>query len=258
MTRIRALTFDLGGTLWYSPPDSVLLDEEKMRHGQGKRMDTVFLRHGIRSVDGVTLNSQFWDEYERQISSNWSIEPDGLSILEDLLSAKGVRFNSTLIQELWSESYLGYKLLGIRLYQDAMPTLQWAKDQGLRLGLITQRPFGQDFLRRDLEGLHIADFFDVALASADVGLRKPRPELFLQVAVALNIDVAEIAMVGDMLETDVAGAESAGMVTVWLNRDGRSPEDWDHHYPRINVTPDYIIQSLDQLRDHEMFSSLPG
>ncbi len=43
-------------------------------------------------------------------------------------------------------------------------------------------------------------------------------------------------MVGDKLETDIQGGVNAGMVTVWLNGQGRTaPED---------LQPDYTIDSI--------------
>ena len=241
--------FDLGGTLWYSPPDSVLLDEERLNREQGKRMNAVLARRGVSGVDGVALCGRLWDEYERRVSEDWSVEPDGPAVLDDLLSARGLPCDETFIGELWNESFLGHGFFGTRLHPDTMPALTWARDHGLKVGLLSQRPFGGKFLRRDLEELRIAEFFDVALTTADVGLRKPRPEPFLQVAAALDVAPAETVMVGDMLETDVLGAKRAGMVAVWLNRDGRSADEWDDHYPRHEVSPDYEIRSLDELMD---------
>ena len=220
-------------------------------------MNAVLARHGVQGADGMDIQRQFWQQCERQLSEDWSVEPQWQPILEGLLSAEDFQYDPTILEELWRESYLGHKFFGTKLYPDTLPTLQWAKDRGLRLGLLSQRPFGGDFLRRDLEELKIADFFDVTLATADVGLRKLHPEPFLQVAAVLNVAPAEVAMIGDMLETDLVGAERAGMVTVWLNRGGRSSGGWDPHYPKVEISPDYTIQSLDQLRDHELSKPSP-
>jgi HAD superfamily hydrolase (TIGR01549 family) len=64
----------------------------------------------------------------------------------------------------------------------------------------------------------LAPHFDAIVISDEVGLRKPRAEIFAAVAERLRLDPAEILHVGDNLEADVGGAAAAGMSTAWLTR----------------------------------------
>jgi|SRR5579871_5055208 len=86
----------------------------------------------------------------------------------------------------------------------------------------------------------IAGLFDAIIISADVGLRKPHPEVFRQIAAMLEAEPAEILFVGDTPRYDVLGAHQAGMRTVWLN-DRKAPLT-----PDI-PTPDFIIKDLSEL-----------
>lgn len=86
----------------------------------------------------------------------------------------------------------------------------------------------------------IAGLFDAIIISADVGLRKPHPEVFRQIAEMLEAAPAEILFVGDTPRYDVLGAHQAGMRTVWLN-DRKDPLT-----PDIPA-PDYIIKDLSEL-----------
>jgi FMN phosphatase YigB (HAD superfamily) len=82
------------------------------------------------------------------------------------------------------------------------------------------------------------------VVSEELGIRKPRPEIFEAVAEGLGLEPREILHVGDSLSADVAGASAVGMRTVWLTRRIREPEAElaRHAGPR----PDF---ALDDLRD---------
>ena len=82
------------------------------------------------------------------------------------------------------------------------------------------------------------------LVSDEVGIRKPRPEIFEASARALGLSPNEVLHVGDSLEADVAGAASIGMRTVWLTRRIRDPEAQLARY--AGPRPDF---ALDDLRD---------
>lgn len=78
--------------------------------------------------------------------------------------------------------------------------------------------------------------------SEEVGIRKPRVEIFTAVAEALEVDPTEILHVGDDLRADVAGAAALGMRTVWLTRRIRDPERMlaDYDGPK----PDFSLEDL--------------
>jgi len=80
--------------------------------------------------------------------------------------------------------------------------------------------------------------------SEELGIRKPRPEIFEAAAAGLGLAPREILHVGDSLEADVGGAAALGMRTVWLTRRIREPDAAlaRHRGPR----PDF---ALDDLRD---------
>jgi putative hydrolase of the HAD superfamily len=63
------------------------------------------------------------------------------------------------------------------------------------------------------------------VVSAEVGVGKPDPRIFRLAAERLGVDPREAVMVGDSLVRDVGGAKSAGMPTVWIDRDLWSEPD---------------------------------
>jgi putative hydrolase of the HAD superfamily len=84
-----------------------------------------------------------------------------------------------------------------------------------RLALVsnfTHPPAVEQILSR----VGIEQFFDETLISGRLGVRKPHPDMFAELARRLRLDPAEIVFVGDELQADIVGAQGAGMRTVWM------------------------------------------
>ena len=65
--------------------------------------------------------------------------------------------------------------------------------------------------------------FDLVVYSEAERIYKPDPRLFQRALDRLGAAPDQVLYVGDSPSEDIAGAEAAGMPTVWVNRDGR---DW--------------------------------
>jgi putative hydrolase of the HAD superfamily len=84
-----------------------------------------------------------------------------------------------------------------------------------RLALVsnfTHPPAVEQILAR----LGIAPFFGEILISGRLGVRKPHPAMFAELARRLRLPPEEIVFVGDELQADILGAQGAGMRTVWM------------------------------------------
>jgi len=136
-----------------------------------------------------------------------------------------------------------------RLHMSGVREVTWAPSQWVeavrqiaphyRLGLLSNFDDSETG-HQIVQDTGIAGLFDAIIISADVGLRKPHPEIFRQIAAMLEAAPAEILFVGDTPRYDVLGAHQAGMRTVWLN-DRKDPLTPD--IPR----PEYIIKDLSEL-----------
>lgn len=69
-----------------------------------------------------------------------------------------------------------------------------------------------------LDRADLRSCFDAVVISHDVGLRKPRREIFHAALDALGVAASEALHVGDNLEADVAGAAALGIRTAWVTR----------------------------------------
>lgn len=98
-------------------------------------------------------------------------------------------------------------------------------------------------LRRLLEKDGIFDYFAQLTFSDEVGYSKPHPTAFLTTLDALGVEPHEAVHVGDLLRTDIAGAQGVGMWAVQytgINQDG-SLDTGDA--PTVKVEPDAVIQN---------------
>ncbi|MER7078450.1 HAD family hydrolase [Saccharopolyspora kobensis] len=107
------------------------------------------------------------------------------------------------------------------LFDDARPCLDWMRDSGLRLAVITNAP--SVYQRKKIAAVGLADAFDVLVISGEVGVAKPDPQIFETACEALGLRPGEVAHVGDRLDTDALGAARAGLHGIWLNRGHRAP-----------------------------------
>lgn len=86
----------------------------------------------------------------------------------------------------------------------------------------------------------VAPFFDAVIISSEIGLRKPRPEIFLAACEKIGVAPAECLFIGDSFENDVVGAKRLGMDAAWINPAGLPP-------PIDGPRPDYILAELTDL-----------
>ena len=68
----------------------------------------------------------------------------------------------------------------------------------------------------------IRDRFEVVVISADVGWRKPHPEIFREVLRRMGTAPEHAVFVGDTPDADVVGPHGVGMDTIWIDR-GSAP-----------------------------------
>jgi putative hydrolase of the HAD superfamily len=118
-----------------------------------------------------------------------------------------------------------------------------------KLGVVSNTSFSSRILRRELEMHQLLRYFDFVVASADYGVRKPHPLIFSVAIKKMQLDPSEIWFIGNSIDHDVAGANTAGLFSVWYNRLG---EESDSHRPDLEVKSWFEFQSiLKNLVEHQ-------
>lgn len=121
-------------------------------------------------------------------------------------------------------------------YPDTHSTLAALLDRGYRLGIIANQNSGT---RERLEKWELLKFFDVVVASSDVGYSKPDIKIFEKAFELADCTADDSLMVGDRLDNDMIPAKALGMKTVWLKQGLAKYQE--------NDIADYQIYSLNEI-----------
>ena len=83
-------------------------------------------------------------------------------------------------------------------------------------------------------------YFKRIVLSDDIGINKPNPELFIHALQVANSTTEESIMIGDMFDTDIAGAAGVGMYQIFYNRKGLE---------LLPFEPTYTVRNLLQIKE---------
>ncbi len=130
---------------------------------------------------------------------------------------------------------------GTVMFPEVPETIELLQRNQIKVGIVTNAY--QPMWLRDIEiqeyGLFEL-FPDCRISAADVGYLKPHPAIFQTALDQLDLKPAETVFIGDSLESDVLGAQRAGMRAVWRKIAHRA-------HPHADIKPDAEITSLQEL-----------
>jgi HAD superfamily hydrolase (TIGR01509 family) len=123
---------------------------------------------------------------------------------------------------------------------EARETLHALRRRGLRTGLLSNTHWPRDQHESWLARDGLLDLLDARVYTSDLDVVKPHEDAFRALLDAVGVGPRDAVFVGDRPWDDVYGAARLGMPTVWIRNDDVPPYD---------VTPDAVIDSLDELVD---------
>jgi putative hydrolase of the HAD superfamily len=198
---IRAITFDVGGTL-IQPWPSV-----------GHIYAEVAARHGLPGISAETLNRQFAAAWKNLREFNYSSSEWHSLVNQTFLGLTQVPVSGSFFSDLYDRFA---QADAWRIFDDVLPALQFLKSRGLKLGIISN---WDERLRPILRQLNLDHFFQTIVVSCEVGQCKPSAAIFRRAAQKLELQPSEILHIGDSPGLDVAGASAAGLQSLLLSRD---------------------------------------
>ncbi len=128
------------------------------------------------------------------------------------------------------------------LYEDTIDVLEYLINKGYKLGIIANQKKG---LENRLEEFGILKYFDLVIASEEVGVSKPDKEIFNMVLSKVKSKPQYCIMIGDRLDNDIIPANQIGMKTIWI-RQGLAK------YQAIKLGMDYsnfVVSQLSEIKD---------
>lgn len=204
---IRAVTFDVGGTL-IEPWPSV-----------GHVYAGVAARFGVNNIAPERLTGNFMHAWKARAGFDYSRE-SWYTLVRETFGEAAVR----LPAEFFPAVYDGFAEASIwRVFDDVFATLDALTRRGLKLGVISN---WDERLRPLLARLGLARYFSSLIISCEVGATKPDPSLFRQAAAELAVAPHELLHVGDNHTTDVLGAEVIGAAGRQVVRCNGALETW--------------------------------
>jgi HAD superfamily hydrolase (TIGR01549 family) len=214
---ITAVIFDWDFTLVYTIGKNVSPDE---------RTTMMLNQIGIsRSLQAVQQAQQA----QRKDAQNGKItlpvypqaKPDFLLVYRDLLERLDVHeVNDELAYKLYTE----YARLPTYLYEDVLPTLQALSRCGFRLGILSNHTISVRDAIQPLVGQFMLS--EHIVISEEIGLHKPDPQVYAQIARQMLTPPEQCIYIGDNLNVDAIGAVQYGGFArgVWVDRKGIGQE----------------------------------
>lgn len=187
----KVILFDLDGTLVDSAPDLASAVNHMLKLLGRESFDDELIRGWVGNGAQVLV--------KRGLS--------GDSVVDDSIDPAVISKALAIFLDHYAQN------LSVRTlpYPNVPTTLKSLKAKGYRLVLVTNKPF--DFIAPLLEGLGLADLFELSIGGDSLSKRKPDPMPLLHVCERLDVTVSECVMIGDS-KNDILAANAAGMQSI--------------------------------------------
>ena len=213
MKRPKGVLLDYGGTL---------VEEAEFDPRAGNDW---LMRQASRVRAGVTIEAVL--ERAHRVASEvadrrdkFGIEAPWASLTRLIHDYFGTEFRLStpeLERGFWDASVTTLPIPGAREALDLLAS------SGVTMAVLSNASFSADVIRHDLARHGLAEHLAFVMVTADYVVRKPSALLLEVAAARLGVDATDIWVVGDRLDTDVAGARAAGMKSVWLRTPNAPP-----------------------------------
>ncbi len=222
--KMKAVLFDLGGTLIKSQPVSEVMANILKAHGIERSVEEVERARGLAEKDVdieemPVLGDAFWHKWNMQVLEHLGVRNEKVRLAKR-------------ISEVW------WQYCSVELYPDTQETLRRLRQKGLKIGLVTNGLVSD--VREILSRVGLTGLFDVEITSDLVGRMKPSREMFLQALKELSLSPQEVIFVGDHVEYDYRGAKKCGLRTWLVDREGTVGEEDVERIRNLTQLLDYI------------------
>lgn len=137
--------------------------------------------------------------------------------------------------------YNEYRKRHFALFPGAIDLLRALQARGTKTGLVTNGV--SETHHEKIALLQLTPLFDAIFLADEVGMLKPDPLLFAHACAKLGCSPRTSVMVGDRYERDIAGANEAGLGTIWVNVRHET-------LPAGAVPPDVTVASIAEVGPH--------
>ncbi len=215
---IRGILYDAGHTLlkpradreevWEFLAHQLGVDIAVERRGEFPEVGPFYYARlggaGLGAYSSDEEARRFWSEYYAH-----ALREAGVDLpREELLSAGEAVYDWYKDPAQWEP------------FPDALEALIAGEREGYIQGIVSD--WGTDLLAI-VHAHELTDHLDFVVASANVGVSKPSPEIFRFALERAGLKPSEAVYVGDSYVADILGAEAAGIQPILIDREGRAP-----------------------------------
>lgn len=227
VSRYKNLFFDLDDTLWAFSQNARDTFEE-MYHKYG--YDRFFHSFDHFYTLYQRRNAELWEDYGRG-----EVTKEELNRQRFLYPLEAVGAGNAALAKIFSDDFFSVIPTKSKLMPHAGEVLEWLYG---RYNLYILSNGFQELQCRKMRSAGIDRFFRKVVLSDDIGILKPRPEIFNFALSATQSEWHDSLMIGDSWENDVAGARGVGMHQVFYNVTGKTD---------LPFRPTYHIRNLKEL-----------
>lgn len=208
---IRAVLFDLDGTLRHNQPGSVdtflnfavalgIPDSPEKRRGFHRWAHYYWAQSPELVEDLLAFPDEgdFWLNYTRRSLAALECDPAQIEVLAPQIQKR-------MKEEHKPEDWVP---------DDVPTTLRSLKEAGYRLAVLSNR---RTPCHEQLVALGLHPYFEFSLVAGEVDVWKPNPEIFHHALDRLGVRPEEALYIGDNYYADIVGAEKAGLIPILID-----------------------------------------
>ena len=143
-------------------------------------------------------------------------------VMADLFRAKGILENAHSLGIQAAQLFRISSIEYIRLYPHVLDALASLREKGYRLWLLSNAQ--AIFTAYELRHLGLGEQFDAVYLSSDYRCRKPDIRFFRSLMEDHMLDPEKCLFIGNDRNTDIAGAQNAGMATLYMHTQLTPPD----------------------------------
>ena len=233
--------FDLGSTLLYtrSPWEPI--------QKRGDEALALSLHNSGIHINSDSFVSEFGGfistYYADQAKTRDFLEKTSLVALQEILASKGFPDTSQGVLRTALDAMYAITQKNWQLEEDALLTFEKLKENGIRLGLISNTSDDKN-VQQLIDHWNIRHYFDFIITSAGFGIRKPDGRIFQAALDFFQTSPANSVMVGDSLEADILGANGKGIYSILINRRVNVDQELLN-----KIQPSAVVSRLSQIPD---------
>jgi putative hydrolase of the HAD superfamily len=245
MSPPRVVLFDIGSTLWSSPPEdpgALQLCYGRARAALLEALPDVPPIEQL--IDAVEHYFAEWEDVWRTDVGKVQQPPTTEYVATALRKlnleappAALAKFTDALLETSVHTAKVEPPEAGM---SEALASL---KGLGVRLACVSNAFMGAATLNRIMDERGLGQHLELTVSSCEFGWRKPHASIYHEAARLMRVEAAEVVFVGDRLDADVAGPAALGMLTV-LTQQYRQEDP-----SQAEVRPDAVIKHLSELPD---------